>query len=75
MKGQRLSKREFANQIGKSPRTVERWIKDHTIPKKYVYRDIKGHVFIHKLALKPLFVSENLYHLTNENLRRDHVAV
>lgn len=51
----RLPKREFAERIGKSRRTVERWISTGRIPNNLVFRDVTGHVYISESATECLF--------------------
>ena len=66
----KLSKRKFASEVGKSPRTVERWIKDGFIPAELVYKDATGHIFINEKAIAHVFIEDNAYNrLTRRDIR------
>jgi len=51
----RLSKRTFAEKVGKSPRTIERWIATGIISNNWVLRDVTGHIFINEIAIEHLY--------------------
>jgi hypothetical protein len=51
----RIPKRTFANEVGKSPRTIERWIATGIIPNSLVFKDPTGHIFIHELAIDHIY--------------------
>jgi uncharacterized protein (DUF1015 family) len=56
-RNKKMSKRTFAMEIEKSPRTVERWIATGIIPNTCVFRDPTGHIFIHERALDHIYTS------------------
>ncbi len=54
-RSRQLSKKTFADRIGKSTRTVNRWISTGVIPNSKVFRDPTGHVYIHESAMELMF--------------------